>query len=488
MLYSLYPLQDKPFSATSCLMRAHASADQNVPRMCPTEVGPDLDGRRAYAATSRETLTDKRLKSLKAAAPGTRYMIHDGRSGLVVRVSDKGERSWIVRPVLGNRRLWFVLGSYPETSLDDARVLARGAFRASADDVDPRRLTRETLRAIAIGDVGAKAAVRGVRSADLTFGELASKFLDSPAVTGKPSEKETRRILATYFLGAGRDDGKPSVDWKDVPVADLDQIEINEALELLVKRGRVMANHAAQTLNRLFRWAAKKGHVKALPIFDTAPGGREESRSRVLADWELREIWQATKTEPVFGPYVRFLAASGLRRTNAAHVKWEHVDREKGLLVVPKTKERRVFVLPLSHLALEAIDDAERGRKPGEGTAKARKVRDRRIEKVDEASEYVFSASAKPLSAWGKMTDRLRRAAPKVEDRWTLHDLRRTMRTGLGELGVEWHIAERCIDHVVGSTAAQTYDRFAYLSQKRDALDRWAAHLRKIVEAKGADG
>ena len=421
------------------------------------------------AEVSRETLTDKRVKSLRAAVKGTRYVIHDGRTGLAVRVTDTGERSWIVRPLLGKRRILFTLGTYPETSLDDARALARGALRAATDGIDPRRLTRENLRAVATGELPPKAAARGAEFHALTFGELAEKFLASPAVTGKRSEKETRRIITTYFLtepsvqGTSRRRrrgrrGGPSVDWKDVRVADLDRREINAALELLVKRGRVQANQCARTLNRLLRWAAKKGYIETLPIFDTQPGDREESRARVLADWEIREIWKATKTEPVFGPFVRFVLATGLRRTNAATLRRGNVDHKNRVLVVA-TKERQAFVLPLSTLALEAIAVAPK-----------------------RSKEYVFSTGGKkPLNSWSELMDRLRKATPTVTERWTLHDLRRTLRTGLGQLGVEWHVAERCIDHVVGSTAAQTYDRWAYLDAKRAALDAWAKHLREIA-------
>ena len=52
------------------------------------------------------------------------------------------------------------------------------------------------------------------------------------------------------------------------------------------------------------RFPVTAGWLETLPIFDTQPGDREESRARVLADWEIRDIWKATKTEPVFGPFV----------------------------------------------------------------------------------------------------------------------------------------------------------------------------------------
>src|SRR5439155_9133161 len=62
---------------------------------------PDANGvDQARAPSLGESLTDKRLKALKPASAGQRYTIHDGRTGLAVRVTDKGERSWIVRPKL----------------------------------------------------------------------------------------------------------------------------------------------------------------------------------------------------------------------------------------------------------------------------------------------------------------------------------------------------------------------------------------------------
>jgi integrase len=124
-------------------------------------------------------------------------------------------------------------------------------------------------------------------------------------------------------------------------------------------------------------------------------------------------------------------------------------------------------VLPLSTLAMEIIDAAAK-----------------------QSDVYVFSASGKALNGWDKPTKRLRKAAPAVTQHWQLHDFRRTFRTDLGRLGVDYHVAERCIDHVVGSVAHQTYDRWSYLDAKRDAMQRWADHLRGVVagERKGRGG
>jgi len=69
---------------------------------------------------------------------------------------------------------------------------------------------------------------------------------------------------------------------------------------------------------------------------------------------------------------------------------------------------------------------------------------------------------------------------------FTLHDLRRTCRTGLARLKIEPHIAERVLNHSQGKIS-ETYDCFEYSSEKRDALEKWAAHLQVILERRDQD-
>jgi hypothetical protein len=64
---------------------------------------------------------------------------------------------------------------------------------------------------------------------------------------------------------------------------------------------------------------------------------------------------------------------------------------------------------------------------------------------------------------------------------WTLHDCRRTVRTGLGRLGVAPHVAELVLNHVKGGVEA-IYDRYRYQREIKQALALWADHLMAIVE------
>jgi integrase len=64
---------------------------------------------------------------------------------------------------------------------------------------------------------------------------------------------------------------------------------------------------------------------------------------------------------------------------------------------------------------------------------------------------------------------------------FTLHDLRRTCRTGLAKLGVTPHIAERVLNHAQERIPG-TYDVHHYLEEKRAALEKWSAHLLHLAD------
>ena len=66
---------------------------------------------------------------------------------------------------------------------------------------------------------------------------------------------------------------------------------------------------------------------------------------------------------------------------------------------------------------------------------------------------------------------------------FTLHDLRRTVRTGLAKLGIRPDIAERCLNHAQPGIIA-TYDVHQYLEEKRNALTQWADHVQTLRNGK----
>ena len=66
---------------------------------------------------------------------------------------------------------------------------------------------------------------------------------------------------------------------------------------------------------------------------------------------------------------------------------------------------------------------------------------------------------------------------------FTLHDLRRTMATGMQRIGIALPVVEAVLNHVSGSRAGivGVYQRHAYFEEKRDALEAWAAEVERIT-------
>jgi hypothetical protein len=73
-------------------------------------------------------------------------------------------------------------------------------------------------------------------------------------------------------------------------------------------------------------------------------------------------------------------------------------------------------------------------------------------------------------------------AAPLIS--WSVHDLRRTVATGLQRLGVRLEVTEAVLNHISGSRGgiAGVYQRHDWAAEKRAALDAWAAHVRAVAE------
>jgi integrase len=76
----------------------------------------------------------------------------------------------------------------------------------------------------------------------------------------------------------------------------------------------------------------------------------------------------------------------------------------------------------------------------------------------------------------------------KLDEPWTVHDLRRTVATRLAEspVSVQPHIVEAVLNHISGHKdgVAGVYNRATYLPEKKDALDRWAHRLGTIIAQK----
>ena len=216
----------------------------------------------------------------------------------------------------------------------------------------------------------------------------------------------------------------------------------------------------------MFSWAMREGLCEANPVLATNdPAAGILPRDRVLSDDEIRIVWNACGDDAA-GRIVRLLLLTGCRRDEIGALKWSEI--EAGLLTIPgtRTKNGRALVLPLPAVAIELLATVPK----------------------QNGGDFVFGRGGDtPFSGWSAaklyLDARIVITTGKALPHWTLHDLRRSMRSGLGRLGVPPHIAELAINHVKGGVEA-IYDRYRYQHEIGAALARWAEHVLAVVEGR----
>ena len=190
------------------------------------------------------------------------------------------------------------------------------------------------------------------------------------------------------------------------------------------------------------------------------------SRERSLSDAEVAKIWLSAPDND-YGRILKLILLTDCRRAEVGDLKWSVVDnRDRHTITLPRerTKSGQEHVVPLSDMARDILRGA-----------------------WDPDREFVFGRTGAGGFSGGSKSKAEFDKTVKLKEPWTLHDLRWTVRTGLGELGVAPHIAEVAINHLPAKLI-RIYDRNKYEPEKRAALNEWATHLKTVVaQATGAN-
>lgn len=394
-------------------------------------------------------LTPQFIKAMEPPTTGNRVEWDTQERGLGVRITASGHRAFVLRYVAHGRERRMTLGAYPALTLTAAREMALGRKGAVIKGADP---------------LAAKMAERTA----LTLKQTVARYVAERVPEQKTrTQIETRRALETHWAAL-----------HPLPLAAITRGQVAARLSELSKAsGPVAANRARAQLSALYRWAIAEGIAELNPVVGTNKR-EEKARERVLTSAELRAIWSACAFDD-HGRIVRLLMLTGQRREEVAGMAWPELSIDRALWALPgnRTKNGRPHDVPLSDAALAILAGVDR----------------------QEARALLFGESEGPFSGWSRCKARLDdrmalanakaagRKKPADQDRpaaWVLHDLRRTMVTGMAELGVQPHVIEAVVNHISGHKAgvAGVYNRATYAAEKRTALTLWAAHVMSLVD------
>jgi integrase len=249
-------------------------------------------------------------------------------------------------------------------------------------------------------------------------------------------------------------------------VAEIRRRDIIAMVEDLASAGHAATARKVYSIaSKIFNWALARGIIESSPcaaVKITTLAGAPAVRQRILSDAEVRALWKASDDLGyAAGPFIQMLFLTGQRLREVAEMSWSELDMERLIWTIPpeRMKGGAAHEVPLPAAAFELLKSLPRW-----------------------TGQFVFSASAgeRPIGNFSHLKLRIDALLGDQVAAWRFHDVRRSMRTGLGALPIPSNICEMCIGHQQPSLH-RIYDLHTYRAEKRRAFELWAARLAEIV-------
>jgi integrase len=422
-------------------------------------------------------LTERKIETLAVERGRKDMLIFDNaQRGLAVRVTASGGRSYLCQYTLHGHKWRVPLGSCSALSLAKAREAAAAVMGDVAKGKNPAAERKE-----------AATAERAKRARDRLTLRVLIEDWNRLHLAGRRLRYAEEAVRALHYALANH---------LGDAAEDMDRGAVVRALDGLTRRrkrkdgdapdkpkGAAIAGRTAAYGRAAFAWAVKRGMVRSNPFADLPIAKSVAKRERVLSDAEIAEIWCAAgKVALPYGTIIRLLILTGQRRGEVAGMEPSELSDDLSTWTMPgeRTKNGAAHTVPLSAPARDLLrallmEDANANAelvlpgavgKPFAGWSKAKRALDKAI--MDARAKASTSAGTRPASF----------------EPWSVHDLRRTVATGLQRLGVRLEVTEAVLNHISGSRGgiAGIYQRHDWAAEKRTALEAWAGHILTVAE------
>lgn len=420
-------------------------------------------------------------RSVDALVPAAKdYVFWDTRlAGFGLKVTPAGGKVYIFRfrvpsgqskRTIAPRKV--TLGRHGVLTPEQARAAATSLAAQVSQGVDPieaekraeiDRLAREAAEVTAAAE-----------AVSLRIDTLSVRFLDHLKAQRPRSHDSCEGVLRLHILPVA---GSLRID-------QITRSDVNRILNRIDSSKVALRRITFATLSWLSSWATDAMDLPANPMAGLKAPPSAAARDRVLGDDELRWIWLASGTlPPPYPAFYKLLILTAQRRDEVAGLDWKelHRGREEWILPATRSKNAEANVVPLSAKVIALLDELVGS------------------ETWPRAGPVIRSSVGTPLTAFSKGKKLLDAAISRMVAKrsggliqaddadlpgWRVHDIRRTVATGLQRLGTRFEVTEAILNHRSGSRAgvAGIYQRYGWSAEKREALDAWARHVATLIE------
>ena len=257
--------------------------------------------------------------------------------------------------------------------------------------------------------------------------------------------------------------------WRGRLAREIIRRDVLDLLDHLVDSDKpIAANRTLSAVRKMFNWAVSRDILTFSPCAGVKPPTPEASRDRVLSDDELKLIWRAaSQIGGPFGLLVKLLTLTGQRRDEVAKMQWSELDLKVRLWTLPRerVKTDQPHQVPLSAAAVAILES---------------------VPQIANSPFVLTTTGKTPSNGYSKGKRKLDALLPQDMPAWRLHDLRRTVASGMARLGIDLPVIEKVLNHSSGSFAGivGVYQRHDFADEKRAALETWGRHIEGLIPGK----
>jgi len=371
-------------------------------------------------------LTKRHVDALPAPPAGQVFVRDTEMKGFALRITASGAKSFVVEKRINGKSRRLTLGPYPALTVEQARLQAQKLLGDIVTGYDPIK-EREDERLNRISLHEAFKAFRQARS------HLAIKTL-----------YDYQRVMEVALP-----------DWQAKPLREISKDMVVKRYHALAEeRGPAYATLAMRALRSVLNFAMNHYEdtdgnpiLRDNPVLRLTrtrawyPSKRRQTIIRIqdLPAWYAAVLRLHAGEAPMrkgdtIADYLRLLLFTGLRRSEAARIRWQDVDLVARTLTIPQTKNGEPLVLPLSDFLAKLLTER----------------------KETAIGEYVFPGEGHP----GPLIE------PRAGVQWvteqsgvafTLHDLRRTFITVAESLDISAYAVKRLVNHKMSRDVTAGY-------------------------------
>ncbi|WP_108651256.1 integrase domain-containing protein [Dongshaea marina] len=384
---------------------------------------------------------------IKAAKPKDKeYVLVDGE-GLRLRVHPNGSKKWLFnyqRPFI-KKRTQIGLGSFPETSLSEAREFRREYRVLLAQDVDPKE-HRDRQR-------------REAEGAHLnTFQYIASLWFEV--------KRESLTEDYAFDVWSSLENHLfPMIG--DVPIHKITAPLAIEALQPLAKQRKLESvKRLCQRANEVMTYAVNAGLIQANPLMGIRSVFKSPKKEHLptLRPDELGELLKRvseSKSRIITKAMFEWQLHTMSRPGEASTARWDELDLERNVWVIPASKMKmgKTHTIPLTPQCLKILDT---------------------VRPISGHTEWIFVSDSdlNKRASSATVNKMLRKCGYK--NRLVAHGLRSLASTALNESGLfDPDLIEAALSHMDKNEVRRAYNRADYLKRRRAMMAWWSDHIQQ---------